>query len=290
MRVYRFIFNRGMILKGFTIGFYYLLITSCGLMGWGESLEQQANEQAAEEAFGEGLDLSESDTEIEVEEDIEVEFDLSKSASDGSDLISGPSVPCPTASTTYYLWYDHTCVYEATILGEYFYFEEISETYPFVLTIEANGEVVHDFVPPRIQENEEVDVFLEFKGHIVTDSDSCPVTYYTGRYPIRAEITGRCENEKVNLHIKMMKIDVEITGDCQLARGFKVPGVTSAPEIDHSFIHRENGDAYILDVPPGGAIANVPGAINCTYLFVLQPASLGPPDELELIPLIPAEQ
>lgn len=271
------------------IGTLSLLVASCGLMGWGESLEQKANEEAAEEAFGEGLDLGEPDTEIEIE-DGELEFDLGGPGSDGSDLITGPSEPCPTTSTGYNLWYDHTCVMKMSSNGTELEFQETSEIYPFFLTIKPDGEVFHYFDPRINAEDVEADVFLDFKGKIKSEGSSCPVTNYTGRYPIRAEITGRCENGMVYLHVKLVKIDVHIEGDCQLQAGFEIPGISSAPEIDHIFLHRSNGDAYVLDVPAGGAIANVPNSLNCTYLFVLQPANLGAPDELELVPLPTLEQ
>ncbi len=277
---------RGTMAKGFAIGMICVLLVSCGLMGWGETLEQKAAEQEAEEEFGEGLDLGEPDA----EQDFELEFDLSGTASDGSDLITGPSESCPTTSTSYYLWYDHTCVFSTRSHGVEIYFEETSELSPFVLLIESDGNVSH-FYDPRLNEADvEADVFLDMKGHVKSDGGSCPVTNYTGRYPIRAEITGRCENGMVNLHVRMEKIDVNLTGDCQLASGIELPGITSAPEINHFFVHRENGDAYILEVPTGGALAGLPGAMNCTYLFVLQPASLDAPGELELVPLVPSGQ
>ena len=287
MRVYRLKIHRRMLIKGFTIGFICLLITSCDLMGWGESLEQQAEEQAAEEAFAEGLDLSEPDSDEDMSLD---EIDLSRDDGKGAGLITGPSEPCPTTSTFYNLWYDHTCVLSMSSHGEEFYFEETSEIFPFVLTIESDGNVIHSYDPRIDEEDVEADVFLDMKGYVTSDSGSCPVTNYTGRYPIRAEITGRCENGLVDLYIRLEKIDVNLTGDCQLSSGFELPGTTSAPEINHAFVHREIGDAYKLEVPLGGALAGVPGTMNCTYLFVLMPASLGPPDKLELVPLVPAEQ
>lgn len=160
----------------------------------------------------------------------------------------------------------------------------------FVLTIESDGNVIHHYDPRINEEDVEADVFLDMKGHITTDSGSCPITNYTGRYPIRAEITGRCENGMVDLHIRMEKIDVNFTGDCQLTSGIELPGITSAPEINHIFVHREIGDAYMLEIPAGGALAGIPGTLNCTYLFVLQPASLVAPEELELVPLVPSGQ
>ena len=35
----------GVMAKGFTIGIVCVLIASCGLMGWGKSLEQEADEK-----------------------------------------------------------------------------------------------------------------------------------------------------------------------------------------------------------------------------------------------------
>jgi hypothetical protein len=285
MRAYNLIGFPRLMVRCFTIGVICTMIAACNVLEWGESLEQKGDKQAAEEGFGEGLDLGEPDTETGAEDDGELEFDLSGSAPDGSDLITGPSETCPTTSTTYNLWYDHTCVLSMSSHGEEFYFEETSDFYPFVFTIEADGRVVHDFEPYRIDENDDPDVYLDFKGYIKSDSGSCPITNYTGHYPIRAEITGQCENGMVFLHVKMEKIDVNIKGDCQLASGFTVSGLTSAPEIDHIFVHRQNGDAYILEVPPGGALAGVPGSINCTYLFLLRPPSPTAPDDLDLVPL-----
>jgi hypothetical protein len=273
---------QGIVVKGFSIGIVCVLLVSCDLMGWGESLEQKAEEQAAEEEFGDGLDLGEPDS----EGNIELEFDLSDPGSDGGDLITGPSEPCPTTATTYYLWYDHTCVLNMSSQGVEIYYEETSEINPFVLTIESDGNVNHRY-DPRLNEGDvEADVFLDMKAHVISDSGSCPITNYTGRYPIRAEITGRCEDGLVELLIRMEKIDVNITGDCQLSSGLELPGTTSAPEINHIFVHREIGDAYLLEVPAGGALAGVPGSVNCTYLFVLQPAYLGAPEDLELVPLV----
>jgi len=47
-----------------------------------------------------------------------------------------------------------------------------------------------------------------------------------------------------------------------------------------------------LNVPVGGALADIPNVLNCTYVFVLLPAELDEPDleTLNLVPLVPYEE
>ncbi len=280
MRVCHLLGFRRMMARGITIGMVCTMIAACNVLGWGESLEQKGDEQSAEEAFGEGLDLGEPDTETEAEDDVELEFDLSEPADDGRDLLSGPSDPCPTGTTMYYLWYDHTCVLNITAGTHEIYFEETSEFEPFSLVLGADEEI---FDPLN-----ESEIMLNMEGYITSDNDTCPITHYHGSYPLRAEITAQCENGKVDLQAKLERVDFNLQGDCQMAGGIEFPGLSSAPEIDHVFTHRFKGDAYILEVPPGGVLEGMDGVFNCTYLFVLQPAYTD--DGVELVPLVPSVQ
>jgi hypothetical protein len=260
---------RGIMARGFTIGIVCVLIVSCGLMGWGESLEQKADEQNAEDGLDKDMSLDEID--ISGDEDI------------GSDLLTGPGEPCPAYSRYYNLWYDHTCVLKMSMPTVDLYLEETSEFKPFVLLIKENGEVEADL---------DQEIALTMTGQLISDNSSCPITNYKGTYSIRAEISGSCQNEAVYLHVKLERVNFNLTGDCQLSSGFELPRPSSAPEIDYVFVHRESGDAYVMNVPVGGALADIPGVLNCTYIFVLQPAELDEPDleQLELVPLVPPEE
>jgi hypothetical protein len=263
-----------MVAWGFTIGFICMLIASCDLMGWGESLEQKAEEQAAEDVLGEG------DSEENMSLD---EVNVSSDDETGSGLITGPGESCPTYSRYYNLWYDHTCVLKMSTPSAELYLEETSEFKPFLLLIREDGEVEADI---------DQEIALTMTGQLISADSSCSITNYKGIYSIRAEISGSCQNEAVYLHVKLERINFNLKGDCQLSSGFELPRPSSAPEIDHVFVHRESGDAYVLNVPVGGALADIPNVLNCTYVFVLLPAELDEPDleTLNLVPLVPYEE
>jgi hypothetical protein len=270
----------GVMAKGFTIGIVCVLIASCGLMGWGKSLEQEADEQNTGDVLEEDLYLGEADSEEDMSLD---EIDISSDDEIGSGLITGPGESCPDYSRYYNLWYDHTCVLKMSTASEELYLEETSDFKPFVLLIKDDGEVEAEL---------DQEISLTMSGRLNSNNSSCPITNYKGIYSIRAEISGSCQNEAVYLHVKLERFNFNLTGDCQLSSGFALPRPSSAPEIDHVFVHRESGDAYVLNVPEGGALADIPGVLNCTYIFVLQPAGLDEPDleELELVPLVPIEE
>jgi hypothetical protein len=260
---------RGILARGFMIGIVCVLIASCDLMGWGESLEQKADEQNTEDGIEEDMSLD--------------EIDISADENTGSDLLTGPGEPCPGYTRYYNLWYDHTCVLKMSTPTDDLYLEETSEFEPFVLLIKENGEVEADL---------DQEIALTMTGKLISDSSSCPITNYKGTYSIRAEISGNCQNEAVYLHVKLERVNFNLTGDCQLSSGFELPRPSSAPEIDYVFVHRESGDAYVMNIPEGGALADIPGVLNCTYIFILQPAELDEPDLeiLDLVPLVPSKE
>ena len=174
-------------------------------------------------------------------------FDLSK------DEDESPNLLCPSERTLYTLFYSHLEVTDIDYGEETFYLkftntDVATEEEPtfFQFWIEPSGIVSTEHIINQIK--------IGYHGTANhPKSKSCPVQTFDGVWELKAEITGRCEEGFIYLHIKEEWVDPILHSDCGDAIG-PGPGVYSAPVLDPIFDLSSNYPVYGISNPEDGMV------------------------------------
>jgi len=179
-------------------------------------------------------------------------FDLSK------DEDEPPQGSCPNEKALYNMFYSHEAVLDIIAPdGETFYLEfnnmDFAPTF-FQFWINPTGELSTEEIVNIVT--------IGYKGTANHPGDkNCPVQTFNGAWEMKAEISGRCKNGKVNLHIKEEWIDPEYHSSCGDAIG-PGPGLYSGPELDLEF------DLSVAN-PMDGLVSPEGGQFYANYSYTI---------------------
>lgn len=193
--------------------------------------------------------------------------------SDQDQIASQPIGKCPEEKTYYQLWFSHQVVLDTAAPDGsnliHITWENREDSF-FVFTVFPDGTIRNE------DPESKVDIYYHGRAEH-PDSDDCALQVFNGAWPLKAEITGTCQDDLMKIHIREEWVKPVLESNCGTMPAMGLDWF-SAPELDLEF-----------DLTEGLAMDGIELGANPSY-YGQYYYSINEDPALYLVPLVPPSE